>query len=471
MPRQPIERTRRTILQTTSALLAAAAGLSTVAAQSQYPAWDANTAYSGGDRVTHNGYIWNAEWWTTGTEPAESATVWTKMGPDGGGGNTPPTASFTASSSVTLGEPVRFDASSSSDADGTIQSYEWDFGDSSSASGESVTHTYGSAGDYTVALTVTDDDSATATLSTTVSVETSSNSGDDTVFAPYNHMTTQTGTTLVDHYQQANNDAATLAFVLSDGNGNAAWDGAPDMLVGEAGMVREIQAYQDAGGSVIISFGGAVGTMIAHDATDVAAIKREYQNVVDTYGVTHLDFDVESVNESAVDRRNQALAELQSDIPDLTVSYTVRSRTTGLTSHGTYIVENAKSHGVDLEFINVMTMNYGWVPPSASTVKDSANGTHDDLMSIFPDLSSEEAWGMVGVTPMIGVNNVGGTHHLDDAREVVSFVEEKSIGLVSFWSIDRDNGGCPDGTVSATCSGITQEPYAFSKIYNDVTSQ
>lgn len=467
MTRQSIERTRRNVLQTTSALLAAAAGVGTVAAaQSQYPSWDASTAYSGGDRVTHNGNVWTAEWWTKGTEPAESANVWTKVGSDGGGSNTPPTASFTASSSVTLGESVTFDASSSSDADGSIQSYEWDFGDGSLTSGESVTHTYGSAGDYTVALTVTDDDSATATLSTTVSVETSGSGGDDTVFAPYDHMTTKSGTTLVDHYQQANNDAATLAFVLSDGNGNAAWDGAPDMLVGEAGMAREIQAYQDAGGSVIVSFGGAVGTMIAQDATDVAAIKREYQNVVDTYGVTHLDFDVESVNESAVDRRNQALAELQAENPDLKVSYTVRSRTTGLTNHGTYIVENAKSHGVDLEFVNVMTMNYGWVPPSASTVKDSANGTHDDLMSIFPDLSSEEAWGMVGVTPMIGVNNVGGTHHLGDAREVASFVEEKGIGLVSFWSIDRDNGGCPDGSVSATCSGIAQDPYAFSNIYN-----
>ncbi|EMA47432.1 PKD domain-containing protein [Halococcus saccharolyticus DSM 5350] len=446
---------------------------------SSHPQWESETTYNGGNKVVHDGALWEAEWWTRGREPAVSKNVWTKVGDcgsgGGDGGNTAPSATFTTSSAtVTPDESVTFDASGSSDTDGSIASYEWAFGDGATATGQTVPHAYASSGSYTVTLTVTDDDGASASSSKTVSVEASGGGGGseptgDTVFAPYGHMTTQPGTSLVDHAQQAGNDAVTAAFVLSDGNGNAAWDGAPDMLVGEAGMQSEIQAYQDTGGTVIISFGGAVGTMIAQDTTDVGAIKSAYQHVIDTYGVTHLDFDIESVSESAVDRRNEALAQLQAENSDVKVSYTLRCRTTGLTSHGTYIVENAKSHGVDLEFVNVMTMNYGWVAPTASTVKDSANGTHDDLMSIFPDISSAAAWSMVGVTPMIGVNNAGGTHHLDDAREVASFVQDKGIGLVSFWSLDRDNGGCPDGSVSATCSGIAQKPYAFSAIYNGVS--
>ncbi|AGN02078.1 PKD domain-containing protein [Salinarchaeum sp. Harcht-Bsk1] len=437
--------------------------------------WQSDVAYSGGDQVTHDGSLWTAEWWTKGTEPAESENVWTLEGAcdgdgGGGGGNESPTASFTSSPYAPApDETVTFDAADSSDADGSISSYSWDFGDGSSGSGQSVTHSYGSTGDYTVTLTVTDDDGATATDSTTVSVETDSGGGSGTsTFAPYNHMTTQPGTSLVDHYNQASNDAFTLAFVLSDGNGNAAWDGAPDQLVGEFGLASEIQDYQDTGGEVIISFGGAVGTMIAQDTTDIAKIKSEYEKVMDTYGVTHLDFDIESVNQDAVDRRNQALAELQSERSDLNVSYTLRCRTTGLTSHGTYVVESARDHGVDLQYVNIMTMNYGWVEPSASTVKDSANGTHSDLQEIFSGISSDEAWSMLGVTPMIGENNSGGAHHLDDAQEVATFVQNKGIGLVSFWSIDRDNGSCSTGTVSATCSGVQQSDYEFSGIYNDV---
>ncbi len=98
-----------------------------------------------------------------------------------GGGNEAPTASFTASTtSPTTGETVSFDASGSSDSDGSIASYDWDFGDGTTGSGETVSHAYGSAGDFTVTLTVTDDAGATDSASQTISVEDTSTCGDVT---------------------------------------------------------------------------------------------------------------------------------------------------------------------------------------------------------------------------------------------------------------------------------------------------
>ena len=85
--------------------------------------------------------------------------------------NEDPSASFTADpSSPEAGQSVSFDASGSGDSDGSIASYEWDFGDGESATGASPSHTYDSAGDYDVTLTVEDDDGATATAKQTVSV-------------------------------------------------------------------------------------------------------------------------------------------------------------------------------------------------------------------------------------------------------------------------------------------------------------
>ncbi|WP_198664700.1 PKD domain-containing protein [Halorubrum sp. 48-1-W] len=84
--------------------------------------------------------------------------------------NEDPTASFTASpDSPEAGETVSFDASASTD-DGSIESYEWDFGDGDTASGEEVTHAFDEDGDYDVELEVTDDDGATNTTTQTVSV-------------------------------------------------------------------------------------------------------------------------------------------------------------------------------------------------------------------------------------------------------------------------------------------------------------
>ena len=61
---------------------------------------------------------------------------------------------------VDLGDPVQFDASDSTDEDGTISSYSWDFGDGETGNGENIFHTYQNPGDYIVSLSVTDNDGA-----------------------------------------------------------------------------------------------------------------------------------------------------------------------------------------------------------------------------------------------------------------------------------------------------------------------
>ncbi len=63
-----------------------------------------------------------------------------------------------------------FDATASSDPDGSVVDWAWTYGDGATGSGETSSHEYAAAGTYQVGLTVTDDDGATATVSHPVTV-------------------------------------------------------------------------------------------------------------------------------------------------------------------------------------------------------------------------------------------------------------------------------------------------------------
>jgi PKD repeat protein len=79
--------------------------------------------------------------------------------------NVPPVASFSSSCTELV---CSFDGSASADSDGSITGYAWDFGDGSTGTGATTTHTYAAAGSYTVGLTVTDAGSATGSTSKNV---------------------------------------------------------------------------------------------------------------------------------------------------------------------------------------------------------------------------------------------------------------------------------------------------------------
>ncbi|HUF30922.1 MAG TPA: PKD domain-containing protein, partial [Gemmatimonadaceae bacterium] len=101
-------------------------------------------------------------------------------GSGGGDTNSPPTASFTHACTDLACD---FDGTGSSDSDGTIASYAWDFGDGTTGSGATASHTYASGGTYSVVLTVTDDDGATGSQTQSVSVSSSSGGGEITLSA------------------------------------------------------------------------------------------------------------------------------------------------------------------------------------------------------------------------------------------------------------------------------------------------
>lgn len=150
-------------------------------------------------------------------------------------GNVPPAASFAVT--PTSGEAplaVTVDASGSTDSDGAIASYAWDFGDGGTATGSTAGHTFAAAGTFAITLTVTDNSGATATATETVEVTgTSSTPSDKALVA--------SGVTAGAGKEQLEEETATIgleAVVL-----------ASDLATGGASLVTTGTLTQSAGGT------------------------------------------------------------------------------------------------------------------------------------------------------------------------------------------------------------------------------
>lgn len=283
-------------------------------------------------------------------------------------------------------------------------------------------------------------------------------------FAPY--FETWLSDTIPSVAQASGSKYFTLAFVLGGGTGcQAMWNGV--IPVSPANRGAEISALRSMGGDVIVSFGGASGPYLEQFCTDPASLEKQYQVVVDTYGITSVDFDVEAMwDQATLDRRNQALAMLQ-HAKGTTVSYTLPVDQGGLTALDIQVLQSAIHNGVNVSVVNGMTMDYGGaVGDMGAAAIQAANSMFTQLQQLYPGRSAAQIWAMEGNTPMIGQNDSGGeVFSTGNASTLLSFARSKGIGRLAFWAAQRDNP-CPGGGAVDHCSGTGTGAWAYSHIFD-----
>jgi hypothetical protein len=270
-------------------------------------------------------------------------------------------------------------------------------------------------------------------------------------------------------------NAYSLGFVVADGRCKAAWGGVePVSGAPFAGAISSLRAH---GGEAIPSFGGEAGTELALACPSAAALAAQYESVINTYHVTSIDFDVEGGSlgqQASIDRRSQAIKLLEHAHPKLQVSLTLPVLPTGLDPDGLAVVRSAVKHGARIDVVNVMAMDYGdsAAPKPAGRMAayaiDAAKTVHGQLAKLHPHVHGSALWRMVGVTPMIGVNDSSDeVFQLADARRLVSFARAKHLGRLAFWAATRDHQ-CAGGAQSSAqddCSSVLQPNWAFSRAF------
>ncbi|MCT2584955.1 chitinase [Actinophytocola gossypii] len=280
--------------------------------------------------------------------------------------------------------------------------------------------------------------------------------------APYIDIT-MPSPSLVDVANATGHRTFTLAFVLADSTGcNPSWGGT--IPLDDPRIIGDIRALQAQGGEVVVATGGAAGPYLEYTCGSADALADAYREILDTVGTNHLDVDVEATIPQ--DMVNTALKRLQ-DERGTSVSYTMRvlGDDYGMDPYSVQVLQSAAAHGVDV-LVNPMTMEFGSSRPNwGDAVIAAAESTLRQMGEIWPGLSDAELRARLGVTPMIGQNYNGKVFELGHARQLVDWARANQIGMLGFWSAGRDNGSCPGGGVSPTCSGIAQGPFEFTSIF------
>ncbi len=288
------------------------------------------------------------------------------------------------------------------------------------------------------------------------------------VFVPYAYIP-RNFLNITNCFQETTQKFYTLAFVISDPEGEPAWDGSKELRTSTGYYAREIKDIRAQGGDVLVSFGGEGGSELALNTLDDSRLAAKYQAVVDQYRLTWLDFDIEGkalANTEANQRRNLALRNLQQKNPGLRISFTVPVNPGGLEPDAMKMLKNARQKGVAIESVNIMTMDYGSGLSRGKRMGElaiaAANATHDQLQTIDPAMT-------VGLTPMIGQNDVKAEiFSLEDAKALMVFAKKTPwIRSVSFWSISRDRPSS-GGRAGNHSSGIQQEKWDFTRIFQDL---
>ncbi len=271
--------------------------------------------------------------------------------------------------------------------------------------------------------------------------------------APYLELSSDTVGDMAADKSASGTKFYTLAFLIPKSGCTAQWEDG-DTSVGS--FTSQINTLRSGGGDVIISFGGAEGGELAQTCTSVSSLTAAYQNVVNTYGVTRLDFDIEGSvldNTSANSRRDQALAALQAANPGLQIDFTLPVDPDGLESDALSLLNDAKSKGVSVNLVNIMTMDFGDGENALSDAESGANATHTQLTGIYGGTSAA-VWNKIGLTPIAGQNDDNEDFTQADATTLESFAASKGVQELAFWEVDSYDKGTG---------------YAYSKTFNKIT--
>ncbi|WP_405145518.1 cellulose binding domain-containing protein [Sphaerisporangium sp. NBC_01403] len=258
--------------------------------------------------------------------------------------------------------------------------------------------------------------------------------------------------------------AFTMAFILSSGGCNPAWDGQRPLQGGvDATTISQIKA---AGGEIIPSFGGWSGNKLGPNCSTPQALAAAYQQVISAYNLKSIDIDIENSdefeNEAVQDRILNALKIVKQNNAGLKTIITFGTSTTGPTYYGTRLINQAAALGANIDVFTIMPFDFGGGANMYQNTVNASEGLKNALKTAF-GWSDATAYSHMGISGMNGLSDQQELTTPAIWTQIRDWGKSKGLARLAFWSVNRDRP-CPGGGVNESCSGTSQSDWQFTSI-------
>ncbi|MFJ8332192.1 carbohydrate binding domain-containing protein [Streptomyces sp. NPDC094437] len=256
----------------------------------------------------------------------------------------------------------------------------------------------------------------------------------------------------------------TMAFVLDSGGCTPAWDGNRPLTGGvDQTAINQIRA---AGGDIVPSFGGWQGSKLGATCSSASALAGALQKVIDAYGLKAIDMDIENTdefeNEAVQAKILTALKTVKANNPGLRTIVTFGTTTTGPTSYGNRLIEQAQSLGANIDVFTIMPFDFGGGADMYASTVSATEGLKAKLKSTF-GWDDATAYAHIGISGMNGLSDQQENTTPAQWTSIRDWANSHHLARLSFWAVNRDRP-CPGGGVVSNCSGISQNTWQFTSI-------
>ena len=256
----------------------------------------------------------------------------------------------------------------------------------------------------------------------------------------------------------------TMAFILSNGYCNPQWDGSRPLTGGVD--QQALNTIRSNGGDVVVSVGGWSGNKLGQSCGTASELAAAYQKVINALSLKAIDVDIEDQEFSQAAVRQKvvdALKIVEQNNPGIATYLTFGTTTSGPDGNGQDLIRRGAASGLNLDGWVIMPFDFGGGSTNMGALtRQAADGLKNQVKAAY-GLSDDAAYRKIGISSMNGITDVAGERvNLSDFESMLSYASEHHLARFTFWSVNRDRP-CTGGSADS-CSGISQNPWDFTKV-------